>query len=291
MDRRLVGIVTDRDIAIKLVAEGRDPNTTRIGAIMTRALVTAHPDDDVEVALDRMSDHQVRRLPIVDENYRLVGIVAQADIARRLDREEVGDMVEEISESSRFGIRNPFHFRSRQMPQRSSANWNAAEEESGASSALIGIACLATGAALMYLLDPSRGGYRRSIVRDKAARLYNTAGGALGATGRDLYNRATGLAAETRSRVRPDEPVDDETLAQRVRSRVGHEVSHPHAVDIVVREGCVIVQGPVLASEVDNLLSCVRSVPGVRNVESRLEVHPQAGNNPNLQGGREFANR
>jgi predicted transcriptional regulator len=291
IERKLIGILTDRDLAIKVVAEGRDPNMTRVESVMSRALVTAGPEDDIETALDKMSHNQVRRLPIVDRSYCLIGIVAQADLARNVDREEVGSMVEEVSESSRFGFRNPFTSRQRYMPERSGENWRPEEYGSGASSALIGVACLAAGAALMYLFDPTRGGYRRTVVREKAARLYNSAGDVIGAAGRDLGNRATGFAAEARSRFESDEPVSDDKLAQRVRSRIGHEVSHPHAIEVTVRDGCVIVQGPVLANEVDNLLTCVRSIPGVQNVESRLEVHREPGNHPSLQGGREFASR
>ena len=75
--------------------------------------------------------------------------------------------------------------------------------------------------------------------------------------------------------MQPDEPVSDDKLVHRIRARVAHEVAHPHAIDISVRDGCVIVRGPIQAQEVDALLSAVRSVRGVRNVESRLEVHPQ----------------
>jgi predicted transcriptional regulator len=295
MDRRLIGIVTDRDIAIKAVADGRDPNTTRIESVMSRALVTGYPEDDLEVAMNRMSRNQVRRLPIVDRNNCLIGIVSQADLARNLDREEVGGVVEEISDSGRFSFPNPFQSRSRHSAQRASTNWpdeSYGEQSYGAgSSALIGAACLAAGAALMYLLDPARGGYRRALVRDKAVRLYNSAGDVLGATARDVSNRATGLAAETRSKFESEEPVSDEKLAQRVKSRIGHEISHPHAIDVIVRDACVIVQGPIVSNEVDVLLSCIRSIPGVRNVESRLEVHAQGGSHPNPQGGREFASR
>lgn len=289
MERKLIGIVTDRDLAIKVVAEGRDPNMTRVESIMSRALVTAGPEDDIEAALDKMGHNQVRRLPIVDRSYCLIGIVSQADLARSVDREDVGSMVEEVSESSRFGFRNPFA--SRYMPERSGQNWPAESYRSSGSSALIGAACLAAGAALMYLLDPARGGYRRGVVRDKATRLYNSAGDVIGGATRDIGNRAMGLAAEARSHFESEEPVSDDRLAQRVRSRIGHEVSHPHAIDVTVRDGCVTVQGPILANEVDNLLTCVRSISGVRNVESRLEVHREAGNHPSLQGGREFSNR
>src|SRR4051812_41769563 len=78
----LVGIVTDRDIALNVVAEGRDPYSTRVDSVMTSHPVVCHPDDDVSEAVKVMSEYQVRRIPVVDEDGCLVGIIAQADIAR-----------------------------------------------------------------------------------------------------------------------------------------------------------------------------------------------------------------
>ena len=82
--RRLVGILTDRDIATRVVAKGLDPNTSIIQDVMTRDLVTVGPDDDIERAIDAMEEHQVRRIPVVDGSGSLVGIIAQADIAARI---------------------------------------------------------------------------------------------------------------------------------------------------------------------------------------------------------------
>jgi CBS domain-containing protein len=93
---RLTGIVTDRDIVTRVVAEGRDPNSTTVGEIASRDLVTVSPDDDLDMALKHLAQNQVRRIPVV-EGGRLVGIVAQADIARLGSDAKTGEVVEEIS--------------------------------------------------------------------------------------------------------------------------------------------------------------------------------------------------
>jgi CBS domain-containing protein len=95
-DGRLTGIVTDRDITVRVVAEERDPRTTTIGEIASTKLVTVSPDDDLETALKVLAENQVRRIPVV-EGDRLVGIVAQADIARLGSDAKTGEVVEEIS--------------------------------------------------------------------------------------------------------------------------------------------------------------------------------------------------
>jgi CBS domain-containing protein len=95
-DGRVVGIVTDRDIVVRVVAEGRDPSTTRVGEISSTDLVTVSADDDLGEALKLLAENQVRRLPVV-EGDRLVGIVAQADIARLGKDKKTGEVVEEIS--------------------------------------------------------------------------------------------------------------------------------------------------------------------------------------------------
>jgi CBS domain-containing protein len=93
---RLVGVVTDRDIAIRVVAEGKDPSTTKVEEIASRNLVTVEPGQDLDDALRLMAQHQVRRLPVVDDG-KLVGIVAQADVAKHADAKRTGKVVEEIS--------------------------------------------------------------------------------------------------------------------------------------------------------------------------------------------------
>jgi len=99
-NKRLVGIVTDRDLALKVVAEGRDPQTTKVEEVMTRKLITCRPDDDVESAMKAMAQYQLRRIPVVDNDDRLVGIISQADVATRVDEpEKTAEVVKEISES------------------------------------------------------------------------------------------------------------------------------------------------------------------------------------------------
>jgi CBS domain-containing protein len=94
---RLVGTITDRDIAIRVVAEGKDPETTKSEEVASRDVVTIDPQQDLAEALRLMARHQVRRLPVVEEDGKLIGIVAQADIARHATDEQTGELVEEIS--------------------------------------------------------------------------------------------------------------------------------------------------------------------------------------------------
>jgi len=97
--RKLIGIVTDRDLALKVVAEGRDPRSTRVSDVMTRQVVTCFEDDDVQKALDAMSEHQLRRIPVVDREEHIVGIIAQADIATRVDQpQKTAEVVKDISQ-------------------------------------------------------------------------------------------------------------------------------------------------------------------------------------------------
>ena len=98
--KRLVGIVTDRDLALKIVAEGRDPKATKAEDVMTRKVVTCHAEDDMQKALDAMSEHKLRRIPVVDNNHGIVGIIAQADVATRVDQpEKTAAMVKGISQA------------------------------------------------------------------------------------------------------------------------------------------------------------------------------------------------
>ena len=93
---RLVGMLTDRDVAIRIVAEGKDPQATTVGEIASRDLVTVDPDQSLSEAERLMAEHQLRRLPVVEEDGRLVGIVAQADVAEH-DARHTGKLVQEIS--------------------------------------------------------------------------------------------------------------------------------------------------------------------------------------------------
>lgn len=96
---KLTGIVTDRDLTIKVIAEARDPNTTRLKEVMSDNVVTCKENDDVDKVLKLMEDNQVRRIPVVGRNDQLLGIVAQADVATRLGQPgKTGRVVEQISE-------------------------------------------------------------------------------------------------------------------------------------------------------------------------------------------------
>jgi CBS domain-containing protein len=94
---RLVGTLTDRDIAVRIVAEGRSADDTRVADIASRELVTIDPQQSLDEALRLMAKHQVRRLPVVEEDGTLVGIVAQADVAKRAAPDKTGEVVERIS--------------------------------------------------------------------------------------------------------------------------------------------------------------------------------------------------
>ena len=97
--KRLVGIVTDRDIVLKVVAEGRAVDGATVADAMTSNPAACRADDDVERALALMAERQVRRMPVVDESGRLRGIIAQADVATRVNRDSrTGELVEAISE-------------------------------------------------------------------------------------------------------------------------------------------------------------------------------------------------
>jgi CBS domain-containing protein len=99
--QKLVGIVTDRDLALKIVADALDARSTKVETVMTHKLVICHADDDLQKALDAMAEHQLRRIPVVDDNNRIVGIIAQADVARRADQpEKIAEMVKEISQAN-----------------------------------------------------------------------------------------------------------------------------------------------------------------------------------------------
>ena len=94
---KLVGTVTDRDIVTRVVAEGKTPESVTVGEIASRELVTIDPQQDLDDALRLMARHQVRRLPVVEEDGKLVGIVAQKDVAMHASEAQTGEVVEDIS--------------------------------------------------------------------------------------------------------------------------------------------------------------------------------------------------
>jgi len=98
-DNRLKGMITDRDITVKVIADGQDPSSVKVIDLADQdEVVTIGADDSVEEALQTMSKYQVRRLPVID-GHDLVGMVSQADIARNLEDDKIGDLVEAISQA------------------------------------------------------------------------------------------------------------------------------------------------------------------------------------------------
>ena len=94
---RLEGVITDRDVAVRVVAEGSDPNATKVRDAMSDRLVTIDPGQDLDEAMRLMAEHQVRRLPVCEEDGRLVGMLAQADVAEHADDARTGGTVQQIS--------------------------------------------------------------------------------------------------------------------------------------------------------------------------------------------------
>jgi len=94
---RLIGTLTDRDIAVRVVAEGRSPESTRVREVASTASVTVDPEQDLDEALRLMATHQIRRLPVVEEDGRVVGVLAQADVAEEGKAKKTGELIEEIS--------------------------------------------------------------------------------------------------------------------------------------------------------------------------------------------------
>jgi hypothetical protein len=145
---------------------------------------------------------------------------------------------------------------------------------------------LSVGAGLMYILDPDKGRRRRALVRDQGLRLID----AMGDLGDRLEgitelvtDRVRGIAYETQTRLQ-NEVVPDDVLIERVRAKLGRVVSHPRAIIVTINQGRVTLGGPILAQEVGRLLTTVRLVRGVKQVENQLEIYETPDNIPSLQG-------
>jgi hypothetical protein len=145
----------------------------------------------------------------------------------------------------------------------------------------------AIGAGLMALLDPQSGKRRRAVIRDRSARVARKVGEASGKKWRDLTNRGTGAVAKVQRLARHEERVTDDVLQERVRAKIGHLVSNPASIEVTAQDGVVRLSGPVLQDEAERLVNGVRSVPGVAEVQDRLEIHAEPAQVPGLQGGSE----
>jgi CBS domain-containing protein len=271
--KKLIGIVTDRDLAMRVDGADLDPDTTLTAEVMTRGLVTCAPEDDSQKVLHAMEKYQIRRIPIVDAEGLLVGIIAQADIARHLgDPEKVTRLITEVSRPAGEAEKAACL-----------SNWRTGLKYCKTGALVAG--SIGGGAALMYLLDPARGKARRRQLLDRAQSACRQSGKLADQIKHDIANRARGVAAETKSFWR-HEIVPDEKLLGRVRTKLGRWTSHPHAIDVRVERGRVILGGPILADEVERLLAVLARIPGVTNVENRLEMHASAEGVPMLQGGK-----
>jgi hypothetical protein len=234
---------------------------------MIRDVAVCLEGDECQRAVETMELSQVRRVPVVDSDGRLVGIIAQADVARCLeDSEKVAHMLREISRPA--GIANH--------------SWRAGVKycKRGA----LAVASMAAGASLMYLFDPARGKSRRRRLVERAQSTAHHAGKFMEGIKRNIINRTRGIAAETKFALQ-NEPVSDEKLVSRIRAKLGHLTSHPHAIEVSVQSGRVTLRGPILTTEVHGLLRALAKIPGVTNVENQLEMHETPAGVPLLQVG------
>jgi uncharacterized membrane protein len=140
------------------------------------------------------------------------------------------------------------------------------------------------GALLAYLMDPASGRRRRSRIRDRAVHIRHVGRDTARKALVDAEHRAQGAVSGLRSRFQ-HEPVTDEVLTERVRSRLGRIVSHPHAIQVHCQDGLVTLSGPILKREAKRLVRSVRRLSGVADVQEQLERYESGEHVPSLQGG------
>lgn len=225
----------------------------------------------------------------------LAGALGGLGLAAGTPKKKEGIAREYLHRAKRFGSERMSQIdlprlRSELMQWRERPRREERREERGVPQLLTAAMATAIGAGMMYLLDPARGRGRRSLIRDQAVHAWRVAETGARRTARDAASRARGLVAETRARFR-SEHVSEERLCARVRSALGRAVSHPGSIHVDAYNGTVVLSGPVLADEVDNLIATVRAVRGVREVENQLEPHDQPGDVPGLQGGKSMGRR
>ena len=161
--------------------------------------------------------------------------------------------------------------------RKQASGWFGHEEERSyvpeTSTVASAVTALAAGVGLMYLLDPTDGARRRSVLLDKTRHCLNETGDFFRRTGRHLANRSRGMAHETQSMFqRGGEPADDRTIAERIRARLGH-LQQPNAdVNVVVVDGRATLTGRCSPDDVESLISTVQSTPGVASIVNLLTV-------------------
>jgi hypothetical protein len=144
---------------------------------------------------------------------------------------------------------------------------------------------IALGAGLMFVLDPRQGGARRAVIRDKSLRAIHEIEGAAEVGSRDMAHRVEGAMARARGVPRGREQISDDVLVARVRAKLGHVCSHPHAIQVTPKgDGCIELKGPILAKEARHAVAAIARVPGVRLIDDDLERYAHAGDVPALQG-------
>lgn len=143
---------------------------------------------------------------------------------------------------------------------------------------------LGAGLAAAYFLDPRSGRARRVRVRDRSLRFSRSAVLYAERRMRDLSHRVRGRIYELKRQMQADVEVDDQTLLSRVRSEMGHAVSHSRALKVDVQHGNVVLSGPILSDELEALLHCVEKVPGVKSVLDRMDVHDSGSPANGLRG-------
>ena len=144
------------------------------------------------------------------------------------------------------------------------------------------VAGFIVGGVTMALLDPRRGAARRALLRDKALSAVRDAAETGSRRARDLRQRLRGVVYEAKARM-SEQDVPDDILIERVRAQIGRPVSHPRAIDVRAERGRVVLSGPILADEADDLIRRISRIPGVRSIESQLELHTDSGDVPSLQ--------
>jgi hypothetical protein len=142
----------------------------------------------------------------------------------------------------------------------------------------------ALGSLMTFLLDPARGNYRRALIQDKAASFRRETKLRGGKLGRDIANRTKGIKANVNKLGAQEESLSDDRLIARVRSEFGRKISHPKSISVDADNGVITLSGPILESEVDDLISCVGNVRGVEDVINNLEAYDSDNNIPGLQG-------
>ncbi len=149
------------------------------------------------------------------------------------------------------------------------------------------------GAAIMYVLDPEEGHRRRVRAREKGGAFQRDTVRYLDKRRKDLQNRATGFRMKLEKLRRREEEIDEDVLVERVRSAIGRKLRHPGSIDVIPRaRGEVILAGPCLSDEVQDVIRCAERVDGVRRVINDLDPHEKGDQIPGLQGdGKKYLNK